>query len=101
MVRSGRVEFAPGQSLPEPSSSAQIENVAKLLLAYPRVSAIIGVRRNPGKSQAEQHLAKARAAFVLRELTRLGVSPLRLKTKIFDADLVISAPGQPRRRRQG
>ena len=93
-----RVEFAPGQSLPEPSSSAQIENVAKLLLAYPRVSAIIGVRRNPGKSQAEQHLAKARAAFVLRELTRLGVSPLRLKTKIFDADLVISAPGEAARR---
>ena len=89
-----RVEFAPGQSLPEPSSSAQIENVAKLLVAYPRVRAVIGAYRNRGASPAEQRLAKARAASVLQELTRLGVSPSRLKTQIIDADGVSSAHGR-------
>ncbi len=89
-----RVEFAPGQSLPEPSSSGQIENVAQLLVAYPRVRAIIGAYRNRSASSAERRLAKARAASVLQELTRLGVSPSRLKTQIIDADGVSSAHGR-------
>jgi drug/metabolite transporter (DMT)-like permease/outer membrane protein OmpA-like peptidoglycan-associated protein len=93
-----RVEFAPEQLLPELSSSAQIENVAKLLIAYPHVSAIIAAYRNRGASPAEQRLAKARAASVLQELTRLGVSPSRLKTQIVDADGVISAHGRATRR---
>ena len=81
------VTFDVGKMRPRPSSREQLRNVAKILLAYPTVTAIIGGHSdNRGAKIANRRLSKARAEWTRRELTRLGVDTSRLTVESFGGD---------------
>ncbi len=68
-----RISFDPGSSILRPSSSEQLQNVARILMAHPKskisVSAYVGPSTN-GASGLK--LSRARVNSVVRELSRTG-----------------------------
>jgi Cd2+/Zn2+-exporting ATPase len=77
-----RLTFEKGETKPLASSKEQLQNVAKILVAYPRVKAIIGSHTdNLGAAVTNRTLSKARAMFVRRELRQMGVGASRLQAK--------------------
>lgn len=86
-----RVSFDKGKTALQPSSREQLQNIAKILSAFPNVKAIIGGRTdNLGNATANKRLSKARADFVLRELTQMGVDPSRLEVKGYGGNYPIA-----------
>jgi len=82
-----RLTFEKGKTKLLPSAGQQLRNVAKILVAYPKVKAIIGGHTdNLGNAGANRRLSKARAMFVLRELNRMGVDASRLRAKGYGAN---------------
>ena len=82
-----RLRFDAGRTTLQASSGEQLQNIAKILVAYPSAKGIIGGHTdNVGKTDANRRLSKARADSVLRELTQMGVDASRLKAKGFGED---------------
>ena len=82
-----RLVFGVGARTPQPSSRKQLQNVAKILRAYPHARGIIGVQIDEvGDKDANIRLSKAQAGSVLRELTRRGVDASQLEVGSFDQD---------------
>lgn len=82
-----RLMFEKGKTTPLPSSREQLQNIAKILIAYPKVRAIIGGHTDSlGNAGANRTLSKARATFVLRELTQMRVDASRLRAKGYGGD---------------
>ncbi len=82
-----RVTFETGKTKPLPSADEQLHNVAKILVAYPNVRAIIGGHTDSlGNAGATKRLSQARAIFVLRELSRMGVDASRIRAKGYGGD---------------
>ena len=82
-----RLRFDARRTTLQPSSGEQLQNIAKILVAYPSAKGIIGGHTdNVGKTDANRRLSKARANSVLRELTQMGVDASRLKAKGFGGD---------------
>jgi outer membrane protein OmpA-like peptidoglycan-associated protein len=76
-----RVTFASGSSTLSPTSSAQINNVAAIMKAYPNANfALTGYTDNVGSDEQNLALSRARAESVKNELVARGVSPDRLTT---------------------
>lgn len=87
-----RVAFGKGETVPQTSPREQLQNVARILSAYPKVKAIIGGHTdNLGNAIANKRLSKARAEIVFRELTQMGIAPSRLEAKGYGGDRPIAA----------
>ena len=75
-----RLTFETGSATLKSESQEQLGNVAAILKAYPDVNVKIGgYTDNTGDAKANQKLSGDRAASVLRELTKLGISANRLE----------------------
>jgi len=78
-----RVRFLRGGATPEPSSRDQLQNIARILIAYPRARiTIAGHTDSTGKAAVNRRLSKARANVIRQELIGMGVDALRLSTMI-------------------
>ena len=77
-----RLLFDTGQATLQPQSQEQLNNVAAILKAYPKVRARLGgYTDDTGDAASNLVLSEARANTVMRELTRLGVDPARLEAR--------------------
>ncbi len=77
-----RLLFDTGSATLQPASEEQLQNVAAILKAYPKVHIRIGgYTDNTGGAAANLKLSDARANTVMAELVNLGVSPARLRAK--------------------
>lgn len=77
-----RLLFDTGSATLQPASREQLENVANIMKAYPRVKAKIGgYTDNTGDPAANQKLSSDRANSVMNELVQLGVGGERLSAE--------------------
>ena len=77
-----RLLFDTGQATLQPQSQEQLNNVAAILKAYPKVRARLGgYTDDTGDAASNLVLSEARANTVMRELTRLSVDPARLESR--------------------
>ncbi|GHH01307.1 thrombospondin type 3 repeat-containing protein [Comamonas sp. JC664] len=83
-----RIGFAPGTATLLPRALPVLDNVARVLLAHPRmgVIAIEGHTDNLGEPHAQRALTLARAEAVRDHLVRQGVPPDRLEARGFGPD---------------
>jgi outer membrane protein OmpA-like peptidoglycan-associated protein len=81
-----RLNFETGSSTLRPGSREQLQNVASILQAYPKVEVRIGgYTDNTGDAAANVKLSQDRADAVRRELEVLGISPTRLAAEGYGA----------------
>jgi OOP family OmpA-OmpF porin len=74
-----RLLFDTGKATLQPASDEQLNNVAAILKAYPKVKIKLGgYTDNTGDKTANQKLSEERAKNVKAELEKLGVEPARL-----------------------
>lgn len=77
-----RLTFDTGKATLQSSSSEQLQNIAAILKAYPKVRAKIGgYTDNTGNKQANLALSQYRATNVMHELVQRGIAPARLEAK--------------------
>ena len=77
-----RLLFDTGQATLQPQSQEQLNNVAAILKAYPKVRARLGgYTDDTGDAASNLVLSEARANTVMRELIRLGADPARLQAR--------------------
>src|SRR4029077_2097212 len=77
-----RLLFDTGQATLQPQSQEQLNNVAAILKAYPKVRARLGgYTDDTGDAASHTVLSEARANTVMRELIRLGADPERLEAR--------------------
>jgi outer membrane protein OmpA-like peptidoglycan-associated protein len=81
---SDRLSFDSGSSMLPPKASAELDNVAAILKAYPGVSLrIAGYTDSTGSEENNLDLSRARAESVKAALVSRGISPDRLATEGF------------------
>jgi OmpA-OmpF porin, OOP family len=74
-----RLTFDTGKATLQDSSTEQLQNIADILKAYPKVKVKIGgYTDNTGNKQANLRLAQDRATNVMHELVQRGVDSSRL-----------------------
>jgi outer membrane protein OmpA-like peptidoglycan-associated protein len=74
-----RLTFDTGAATLQDSSTEQLQNIADILKAYPKVKVKIGgYTDNTGNKEANLRLAQDRATNVMRELVQRGVDASRL-----------------------
>ncbi len=77
-----RLLFDTGSTTLRPESQEQLANVAAILKAYPNVEIKVGgFTDNVGDATQNMALSQGRAAAVVAELVRMGVSPSRLSAQ--------------------
>jgi len=77
-----RLLFETGSARLAPKSSAQLQNVAAIFSAYPKVHARIGgYTDNTGDAKANQKLSEDRAKSVMDQLVSLGIDKGRLEAE--------------------
>lgn len=77
-----RLAFDTGKSTLQPSSQEQLNNVAAILKAYPKVHVKIGgYTDNTGNAKANLKLSAARAKSVMDGLVAAGVDKLQLESE--------------------
>jgi outer membrane protein OmpA-like peptidoglycan-associated protein len=77
-----RLLFETGSARLAPKSSAQLQNVAAIFAAYPKVHAKIGgYTDNTGDAKANQTLSQDRAKSVMDQLVSLGIDKARLEAE--------------------
>ena len=82
-----RLLFDTGKATLQPSSQEQLENIANILKAYPKVKAKIGgYTDNVGDKAMNMKLSSERANNVMVELVKLGVAPARLTAEGYGED---------------
>lgn len=99
-----RLNFETGSATLRPGSRDQLQNVATILKAYPKVSIRIGgYTDNTGNADANLRLSQERAEAVRRELEVLGITPTRLSAEGYGAQHPVAdnstADGRARNRR--
>ena len=99
-----RLNFETGSVTLRPGSRDQLQNVATILKAYPKVSIRIGgYTDNTGNAEANLRLSQERAEAVRRELEILGIAPIRLSAAGYGDQYPVadnaSAEGRARNRR--
>ena len=74
-----RLQFVPGSATLQPTSQEQINNIAAILAAYPRVRVRVGgYTDNVGGAEQNRQLSQQRANSVVVALVHKGISPDRL-----------------------
>src|SRR5262249_21604752 len=74
-----RLQFVPGSATLQPTSQEQINNIAAILAAYPRVRVRVGgYTDNVGGAEQKRQLSQQRANSVVVALVHKGISPDRL-----------------------
>jgi outer membrane protein OmpA-like peptidoglycan-associated protein len=82
-----RLSFDPDGDHLQLSSQEQLENVAKILRAYPTVRALIGAYTDPqGDPAANLEFSQDRAIVVMAQLVALGVDSSRLDAKDYGSE---------------
>jgi len=82
-----RLLFATGSATLEPSSQEQLQNVANILKAYPKVHVRIGgYTDSTGDAAMNLKLSSDRATSVMNELAKLGVDPARMDAKGYGVE---------------
>jgi outer membrane protein OmpA-like peptidoglycan-associated protein len=82
-----RLTFDTGGNHLQLSSQEQLENIAKILRAYPNVHALVGAYTDTqGDSAANLKLSQDRANVVMAQLVALGVDSARLDAKGYGAE---------------
>ena len=77
-----RLLFETGKTTLKPESQEQLENVAKILKTFPKVTLKVGgYTDNTGDANANLKLSADRAASVAQELVKLGVADARLDSE--------------------
>jgi outer membrane protein OmpA-like peptidoglycan-associated protein len=77
-----RVLFATGSSTLLPAARGQLDDISRIMTAYPNVRLlIVGHTDNTGGAALNQRLSEARANAVKSRLAALGISPDRLETQ--------------------
>jgi OmpA-OmpF porin, OOP family len=77
-----RVTFDTESAKLTPESSQQLDNIARILQAYPRTTVTVsGHTDNVGNEQANMNLSKARAKAVANALTAAGVAANRVRAE--------------------
>jgi outer membrane protein OmpA-like peptidoglycan-associated protein len=85
-----RLTFDNGSATLQDSSTEQLENIAAILKAYPKVKVKIGgYTDNTGSKEANLRLAQDRATNVMRELVRRGVDASRLAAEGYREEIAI------------
>ena len=99
-----RVNFATGSSTLTPESRAQVENLAAILRAYPKATAVVeGHTDNVGRENANRALSQARAQAVAKALTDAGISDDRVHAEGYGSQKPVAdnatAEGRSQNRR--
>lgn len=82
-----RLTFETGSASLKPESREQLQNVADILAAYPKVHLNVGgYTDNTGDPAANQKLSRDRADNVRKELIGMGVAADRLEAKGYGSD---------------
>jgi outer membrane protein OmpA-like peptidoglycan-associated protein len=82
-----RLLFDTGKATLQPASQEQLQNIASILKAFPKVHARIGgYTDNSGNAAANLELSQERATNVMNQLVALGVNASRLDAKGYGAD---------------
>ncbi len=77
-----RLTFDTGEATLQDSSAEQLQNVAAILKAYPKVKVKIGgYTDNTGSKAANLKLSQDRATNVMGELSKRGIEPSRLEAE--------------------
>jgi OOP family OmpA-OmpF porin len=77
-----RLTFDTGASMLQPSSTEQLQNIAAILKAYPKINAKIGgYTDNTGNKDANLKLSGNRATNVMHEFVSRGIDASRLEVK--------------------
>jgi len=77
-----RILFATGSSVLLPASRGQVDDISRILKAYPNVRLlIVGHTDNVGNAAMNQRLSEARARALKARLAAMGISPDRLETQ--------------------
>lgn len=96
-----RIVFDAGKATLQPSSQEQLQNIAKIMKAYPGVNARIGGHTdNVGDKTFNLKLSSGRANNVLHELTRIGVDKSRMTAQGYGQDHPIASNGSEEGRAQ-
>ncbi len=87
-----RLTFAPGSAaLDMDRSGAQIENIARIMAAYPDLELkIAGYTDSTGGDDLNMRLSQERAAAVMAAIVALGVAPERLVAEGYGAQFPIA-----------
>jgi outer membrane protein OmpA-like peptidoglycan-associated protein len=82
-----RLLFDTGKATLQPASQEQLENIATILKAFPKVHARIGgYTDNTGDPAANLALSQQRATNVMAEIVSLGINPDRLDAKGYGSE---------------
>ena len=82
-----RLTFDTGKSTLQSSSGEQLQNIAAIIKAYPKVKVKIGgYTDNTGSEQSNLKLSQDRATNVLHDLVQRGIDPSRLEAKGYGED---------------
>jgi outer membrane protein OmpA-like peptidoglycan-associated protein len=85
-----RLTFDTGKAALQDSSTEQLQNIAAILKAYPKVNAKIGgYTDNTGNKEANLRLAQDRARNVMHELVQRGVDASRLEAEGYGEELAV------------
>jgi OmpA-OmpF porin, OOP family len=99
-----RLTFDTGKATLQDSSGEQLQNIAAILKAYPKVKIRIGgYTDNTGDSKANLRLSQDRATNVMHELVQRGVDPSRLQAEGYGEEHPVAdnstAEGRQKNRR--
>ena len=99
-----RLTFDTGKATLQDSSAEQLQNIAAILKAYPKVKARIGgYTDNTGNREANLRLSQDRATNVMHELAQRGVNPSHLQAEGYGEEHPVAdnstSEGRQRNRR--
>jgi outer membrane protein OmpA-like peptidoglycan-associated protein len=99
-----RLTFDTASALLRPESEEQLQNMASIMKAYPRLRLRIGgYSDNQGNSKANIRLSQNRAAAVTRELSSMGINSNRMESEGYGSQYAIAGDsteeGRARNRR--
>jgi OOP family OmpA-OmpF porin len=91
-----RLTFDTGKATLQDSSAEQLQNIALILKAYPRVKVKVGgYTDNTGDKEANLRLSQDRATNVMRELVRRGVDSSRLEAEGYGEEHPVADNSTP------
>jgi outer membrane protein OmpA-like peptidoglycan-associated protein len=87
-----RIDFDPNSAALAAASNEQIDNVAKILRAYPNTAVtIVGHADGTGSEARDMQISRARATAVAERLTAAGVSPDRVHAEGYGSTAPVAS----------